>query len=395
MKGNRQPRQLLGKLVKSCDYGAVQVFGPYPPQPGRKGWRIQVYCPDTKAKKSVSFPSREEAEAMIPQFRDEIARSVPISCHEAIRQYVAYKDTYVAPVSSETTLVRLCSFLPDISLSQFTEAKAQSIYLKDTQRIGKFGPVKPATHQARLRTAKEFFKWLVKKGLVKANVFAAVEPIGRANAGKLQPTETDAQKLDAVLLEAAGGGDEGAVALLVQLYLGLRSSEVLKLQVSAVEREGRKVTIVRGKTRNARRSLDLYPEVAKLLWPLCKGQPGDCRVFARHLSKCPAPNYLYKRLHHFCRVANIRDYCPHSLRGLHSSLALVSGATSHQVAASLGHSSFATTAKHYADPSAIENSRARRLVEAIKPDSGDGLAELLRSLTESQKALLLAMLTSR
>jgi hypothetical protein len=82
------------------------------------------------------------------------------------------------------------------------------------------------------------------------------------------------------------------------------------------------------------------------------------------------------------------------LRGLHSSLALVAGATSHQVAASLGHSSFATTAKHYADPSAIENSRAKRLLAAMKPDAGDKLAEALDEMTSEQKARLLELLTA-
>lgn len=384
----------LANLPKNCDYTAVQVFGPYPPCSGRSRWRVQVYCPQTKSKRSVTFPTREEAELFIPQLRDELARKSPMSCHAAIRLYIAYKETYVVPISARTIGDRLLAFLPDVPLTQITEAKAQQLYLAETQRSARMGKIKAATHHARLRTSREFFKWLVKKGLVQSNPFAAVEPLGRASAGKLQPTETDAQKLDALLFESARAGEEGAVALLVQLYLGLRSSEVLKLQVAAVEREGRKVSIVRGKTRNARRSLDLFPDVASLLWRLCVGRPGTERVFARHLPNCPAPTYLRHRLHQYCRRAGIQKYCPHSLRGLHSSLALVGGATSHQVAASLGHSSFATTAKHYADPSAIDNSRSKRLVAAMKPDSGDSLVELVTTMTAEQKTRLLALLTS-
>lgn len=394
MSQRQKPPVALGNLLKNCDYTAVKIFGPYPPTAGRSRWRLQIYCPLTKTKRSVTLPTREEAESLIPQFEAEIARSAPLLCHAAIQQFVAYKKTYVSPQSAKFIGDRLLEFLPDVPLSQITEAKAERIYLDETQRVGKFGTIKAATHQSRLRTTKEFFKWLVKKGLAHANPFAAVEPIGRANTGKVQPTETDAQKLDAILFEAARAGEEGALALLVQLYLGLRSSEVLKLEVAAVEREGRKVSIVRGKTRNARRALDLFPDVATLLWPLCKDRPGTDRVFARHLDRCPAPNYLYKRLHNYCQRAGIREYCPHSLRGLHSSLALVAGATSHQVAASLGHASFATTAKHYADPSAIENSRSKRLLAAMKPDAGDKLAEALDEMTSEQKARLLELLTA-
>lgn len=383
----------LAKLPKSCDYAAVQIFGPYAPCAGRSRWRVQVVDPGTKTKHSVTFPSREAAELFIPQLREELARKSPMSCHEAIRLFIAYKETYCVAVSTRTIGDRLLAFLPDVPLPQITEAKAQQLYLAETQRKGKFGQVKAATHHASLKGAREFFNWLVKKGHAQSNPFVAVESVGRASAGKVQPTETDAHKLDALLFEAARAGEEGALALLVQLYLGLRSSEVLKLQVAAVEREGRKVSIVRGKTRNARRSLDLFPDVARLLGPLCVGRPSTERVFASHLPQCPAPNYLYKRLHQYCRRAGIREYCPHSLRGLHSSLALVGGATSHQVAASLGHSSFATTAKHYADPSAIENSRSKRLVAAMKPDSGDSLEEAVSELTADQKARLLALLT--
>lgn len=388
-------RSVIGKLIKNCDPATVEIYGPYPPHKGRTRWRLQVYDPATKTKRSVTFATRQEAELLIPQLREEIGREAPLYCHAALEQYLAYKRTYCTDVSVKMISERLRQFLPDLPLNQITEAKAQQIYLAETERHGKFGKIKAATHHAYLRNAKEFFKWLVKKELLRSSPFAKIEPIGRANAGKVQPTETDAQKLDALLFEAARAGEEGALALLVQLYLGLRSSEVLKLQVAAVEREGKKVTVVRGKTRNAARSLELFPDVATLLWPYCQGRPATERVFARHLPSCPAPNYLYKRLKQYCQRAGIREYCPHSLRGLHSSLALVAGATSHQVAASLGHASFATTAKHYANPSAIENSRTKRLIAAIKPDQQGQLTQVVRavgSLTAEQKAELRALL---
>ena len=389
-------RSGLDNFLRHCGPGAVEIYGPYSPSKGRSRWRVQLCQRSSRTKWSTTVASREEAELLILQLRLEISRPVPLSCHQAIEQYLAYKATYVVAASAKSIGDRLRSFLPDLSLEEITNARAQDIYLADTRRNGRFGPVQAATHHARLRNAKEFFGWLVKKELVKNNPFASVDPVGRANAGKPQPTETDAQKLDAVLFEAASRGEEGALALLVQLYLGLRSSEVLKLQISAVEREGKKVTVVRrGKTRNASRPLELYADVAALLWPFCKNRPYTQRVFASHLPSCPAPNYLYKRMHHYCRLAGIQEYCPHSLRGLHSSLALVAGATTHHVAASLGHASFATTAKHYASPSAIENSRSQRLISAMKPERGalDQVVRAMESLSAGEMAKLRELLS--
>ncbi|HEX3679243.1 MAG TPA: hypothetical protein VHU90_05950 [Galbitalea sp.] len=51
---------------------------------------------------------------------------------------------------------------------------------------------------------------------------------------------------------------------------------------------------------------------------------------------------------------------PHSLRGLHATLASGFGATSHAVAAALGHTSFAVTARHYVDRDTLERARSRR-----------------------------------
>jgi hypothetical protein len=57
--------------------------------------------------------------------------------------------------------------------------------------------------------------------------------------------------------------------------------------------------------------------------------------------------------------------CPHSLRGLNATLALDAGATSQHVAAALGHASFSTTARHYADPSSVANSALRRVADLL------------------------------
>jgi integrase len=49
-----------------------------------------------------------------------------------------------------------------------------------------------------------------------------------------------------------------------------------------------------------------------------------------------------------CKAAAVPKVTAHAMRGLHGTLAVDSGITSHAVAAALGHESFRTTAESYA-----------------------------------------------
>ena len=69
---------------------------------------------------------------------------------------------------------------------------------------------------------------------------------------------------------------------------------------------------------------------------------------------------LLRRLRRLCSEAKVPAVVPHSLRGLHATLASGFGATSHAVAAALGHTSFVVTERHYVDRDALEQARSRR-----------------------------------
>ena len=86
-------------------------------------------------------------------------------------------------------------------------------------------------------------------------------------------------------------------------------------------------------------------------------------------------------------MAGVPRVSTHSLRGLHSTLALQAGATSSAVAAALGHGSFDVTAKHYAAPGTVEQLQSKAVEKAIARTISDGIfaassqvdpAELLR-----------------
>jgi hypothetical protein len=100
------------------------------------------------------------------------------------------------------------------------------------------------------------------------------------------------------------------------------------------------------------------------------------------------------RVRVLCRLAGVPEVVPHSLRGLHATLALEGGATADAVAKALGHSSFAMTEQHYASPSSVSNARSSRVAQTL----GGGekkLSELLNSLSEIDLQNLLTELQAR
>jgi integrase len=71
-------------------------------------------------------------------------------------------------------------------------------------------------------------------------------------------------------------------------------------------------------------------------------------------------------------AARVPEVVPHSLRGLHATLASGFGATSHAVAAALGHTSFAVTERHYVDRATLAQARSRRSRAVLSGGSQSG-----------------------
>lgn len=385
-------RQAIDQLALVCDAQQVIVYGPYPPSAGRQRWRLVVYAGGLK-RKSVTAPDEASALLLKESLESEVARVHGCTAAEAIESYITFKEAAAGQKWRDTLKRRLSEFFPaDLLMASITPALAREMYEGETRRITATGRVvATCSHHHLLRNVKEFFGWLVKRGQCAANPFAEVEPIGRVHKGKAQLRETEAAKLDQLLFDEARAGNEGALALLVQLFGAFRSSEVLRLVVSDVEflPTGKaRVHVKFGKTDNATRSVDLHESLTELLQAKCSAKATSERIFAANLPKVPAPDWLYKRLKVFCKVAGIPAYCPHSLRGYHASSAISAGVSSDAVAKTLGHGSFEVTKRHYATASSLQNAKARQVADKLKAGQKPSLsaaekAELLRYLSES------------
>lgn len=285
----------------------------------------------------------------------------------ALREYLHDKQQQGAVAATIATLgYKLSRFLPEAAaLAALTPAWAEQRYKEETLRKGRFGrPIAAATHRGLLRSSKEFFRWIVERGYLRESPFAAVRPLGRPRVGKSQLRIDEARQLCALLLQLAPE-DTGAVAVLLLLLLGLRSSEVLQRTARDVDDDGRVLWIAAGKTRNARRRLQVPELLQPLLRRLATAGPPTRRLICGQDGRAPGADFLWQRVRRYCDLAGVPRVCPHSLRGLHSTLALEAGATAGAVAAALGHSSFAVTARHYADPDTLHNATARRVTAAL------------------------------
>jgi len=87
-------------------------------------------------------------------------------------------------------------------------------------------------------------------------------------------------------------------------------------------------------------------------------EPGD-RLFDPTANR----HWVLRAVQRICRAAGVPKVPAHGLQGTHATLAVGAGATSHLVAAALGHESFTTTARHYARPDAIESAQQERVLE--------------------------------
>jgi len=364
------------------DRAHIHVLGPYR---NRDKWRVILV--DGKERKSVCVPSHEEALALIAKCRQETERTISLTIETSLQDYHNYLlgARHVLPSTAEHVLTSLASWLPQSALvSSLTPTKAQRLYEELTQRISaRTGRVLAvATHQFFLSCAKGWGKWAHRERLVGANPFAGVTALGKKHNGKMQLRIDEAKQLADSTQELAEAGDPDALAILLMLHLGLRQGEVGARVARDVDAQGLLLWITEGKTENATRRLEVPDCLRAPLLELARRKQPSELLFADGPT-VPSRQHFWGKLRRFCHRAGVPLVCPHSLRGLHATLAIEAGATGGMVAHALGHGSFQVTARHYATAESIAGSRAARVSEALgKKD--DVVSRLLAELTPVQ-----------
>ena len=328
-----------------------RFLGPY-----RSGdeWRVAHYGADG-SRQDACFPTEREARLFKEAGERELVSVSSIT--EAIKEYGQHlADKGNKPVSVEAITRRVTLFLePFDSLASLSPKRCEARYksLRDARKPKKDTPLYAvATHRQFLGDTKAFLAWAVKMGWLRANPLAEVRGVGRKKKGKPQLRVDEARAWEALAFAWAGAGREGGLAALLAFYLGLRASEVVKLQVRDLDDDGRLLWITDTKTEAGRRKLVVPERLRPLLKAKAEGKKPVDRLFT-----CRTRQWLWKQVRKLCDTAGVPKIPTHGLRGTAASIATEAGEIGTLIAASLGHVSYATTLDAYARPDAVAAAR--------------------------------------
>lgn len=377
LRAPRKRSKVLRAASAACDDAetvtrkSAKVLGPY--KNGEK-WRLIVFDPDRRAR---LFDDYETAALVRDRLLAEVDGQSSRTIGDVVEEFLTHKRKRGCVERSILSVRhKLLPFLPaEAQLHSITPTKAEDIYTAQTEKVA------VATHHANLRFTKALFKFCIKQKYITDNPFAEVQAVGRPKRGKLQLRQDEAKKLSEYLIAKAYEGDYRALALMVQVLLGLRSGEVLGLRKRDLDCGGTVVVVEGTKNENARRSMKLEdaPIVTELLTQRVAALAPDALIFTAEGHNGPVTTTnLHRALAKFCKEAGVPQVCPHSLRGLHSSLAVQAGATCSLVAQALGHGSDEVTKRHYIAPSALDSARSARVASALLGRSD--LASLIGTL---------------
>lgn len=332
-----------------------RIYGPY--KHGRK-WRVVTKSGRVQA--AQSFETEAEARRVAKELREALqVRTV----EQAVAAYLEYLR--VDKARPDVTINTLRNSVDRIirpahthALRNLGPARAAELY----RQVATSGEYRPDTHQNSLRDCRSAWKWMVKRGWIDRNPWADVEPMGQRTKGKKQLRRDEARQLMAWCVDHLG--EDRAVVTLLCLLVAIRVGEVVALTGRDIDDSGRLLWVERGKTRNARRSLEVPGPLQAVLAGRARATGAAGRLFPYSRGW---PSWCVTEV---CAAAGVTVVRGHALRGTHATLATQAGATSHMVAAALGHGSTAVTEQHYTSRESLDGARQARAIAALSAGNG-------------------------
>ena len=184
--------------------------------------------------------------------------------------------------------------------------------------------------------------------------------MGRRRHGKAQLRIDEARRWQAKALQFADQGEEGAVAAMMSLLMGMRASEIVSRIVRDLDDEGRLLWIPETKTEAGKRTLPVPEVLQPYLQRIAEGKGPTDSLFGQHWRDWPR-----EWVQRICKAAKVPEVTAHGMRGLHGTLAVERGATTHAVAQALGHESETTSRESYIAREAITGADQRRVLTVL------------------------------
>jgi integrase len=350
------------------------VLGPYEQH---NGWRIVLVHADG-SRKSTLHETEQRATRYAEILLAELARE-DHTTSTALGEYKSHLAMKGDKQSSiDVTAWAILKFFPEpLSLKLLSAKRCQRAY--DELRTRPTRSKKPPavdTHRNVLAQTKSFLAWCVKQGWLRENPAATIEGVGKrrprgkslGKAGnELRVREARAWYVKA--LEFAGNGDQGAVAALVALLLGMRAHEIVSRRVADLDEDGAPgdlLWIPCSKTPAGRRTLEVPEVLRPLLLACAEGKASDRHLFERmrkHERADHRPHmrdWIIDQVHRVCDAAKVPVVTAHAMRGLLATITAERGLAGHLIAATLGHEDERTTMTAYAAPGAASAGDRRR-----------------------------------
>lgn len=355
------------------DFGAIYSEG----TPTAPSFAVRWYEGGRRRRKR-GFGTRTEAAAHLARVRVALAdrpdEPIPVAPDVTVKVAIdAYekhrREKGNKPQGLADTTYRLNAFFtePDALLANLTPARCAAYYDALRTRVTRTKkPYSVDSHRNMLAEARSLLKWCatVKRWLLR-NPLDGVEGKGKRRHGKPQLRIDEARRWLAKALELADAGEAGAVAAMMTLLLGMRASEIVGRVVRDLDDDGRLLWIPTSKTEAGRRTLRVPEILRPYLRRLGEGRAADAPLlFAEkedHWRDWPR-----KWVQRICTAAGVPSVSAHSMRGLHSTLAMEAGITGAVVAASLGHESVSTTTQSYAKAEAVAAAQQQRALTALE-----------------------------
>ncbi len=356
-----------------------RVHGPY--RVSKNRWVVWLVDPD-KDREPRYFDDESRAQEAAAGWRKELERRQVSQDHTTESARKAY-ETYLTkkenkPGSIYRTMWSLKRFFPAaIPLWGITKRRCKNLY---EELVGTGLAVD--SHRNALAEVKTFLDWVVEQGWLPSNPCSEVEGTGRRKKGKPQLRVSEARTWFRTAMNLANDGDEGALAALMTVVLGVRSNEVVTRLVRDLDEDELPCDLLwipDSKTEAGRRAMEVPEDLRVLLEEHIKGKAPRAPIFpptkmskdGPRLQKTKTgfrdrgwPTDQVKRI---CELAGVDEVTAHGLRGMHTRLAL-RGSTSHVVEELLkqvGHTDKRTT-EGYSGRSAMRGAETASVIRVLK-----------------------------
>ncbi len=227
-------------MSDTIDIPQIRITGPYEHRTGEFRCRLIM---NGRREWAPTADSPQRAKRLAQSLAQRYASVQPLTIGAAIERYRQHLiDKGNKPASYENTPLRLRRFFAPVlesPLSNLTERRCQALYdeLRTQKSDRTARPLAVDTHRAYLADGRSFGVWTMKVKLLRANPLAGIEGVGRRSHGKPQLRHNEARRLTELCFNLAAE-DDGALAVLVAVLMGLRAGEIVSRTVRDLDRGG-------------------------------------------------------------------------------------------------------------------------------------------------------------